>query len=642
MVHSLDDLNNFIKDNDLRKKLWPSTKIEFQCSKCGKVSKLSVMQFKRKFKNAAVLCDSCRKQTFDKSKYHYHHWTDEEKQKAAQVRKQTCLEKYGVEYITQTPQMIQAIHKAAEDRTTAEREASSQKRKSTNLERYNAEAPLQNDEIKKKAQLTSLQKYGTENPAASEEIKEKIRNVFIEKYGMNPLSTVEVREKIKETTKEKYGVEYISQNEDVKNKMKESIAKTFIENKDEIMAQTTSTNLQRYNVCWPTQSEKVKEKTRATMKEKYGVEYITQVKEVADTISLKLMQYGEAAFLKNCEDNHLKPVDFHYKGYYDNGPVYYKCECLKCHNIIEVAPHNKNFKCIHCYGKNAVSSFKEKEVVDFLKSVYDGPIEENYRRLISPLEVDIYLPEKKLAIEFNGNFWHNEFCKEKNYHKEKTTLCNEKGIKLFHIYEYEWSSSREKIENILRSFICNDVRRVYARNCYVKEIPNYQAKLFVDLNHLQGHSPASVYLGLFQDDELLEVETFGRPRFSRKYQWEIVRECSKTGVSVVGGKSKLFSYFLKHYNPASVISYCDASKFSGESYLKCGMQLIEWNDPGYVWIQGSEVLSRYQCQKHKLVKKYPNFKDFTENEIMHNLGYAKMYDCGQKVFVYTGGSECHL
>lgn len=569
MVHNLEELNAFVKRNDLRKKFWSSTKISYECSKCKKVSEISILQFKRKFTSSAVLCNDCRKATFDRSK-HGHHWTEEEKRRANETRKKTCLKKYGVEYITQTPEVIQSIHNAAKNRTDEERSISSQKRRETNLKKYGCESPIGNSEIRKRIEDTCLEKYGTKNPAASEEIKDKIRNTFNSKYGMNPLSTVKVREKI-----------------------------------------------------------------QATMKERYGVQFISQNPSFAKNISESLMKYGEAAFLERCKENNVKPIDFHYRGYYDGKPIYYKCRCLKCGNEIEIAPHNNNFKCYICYGKNSISSYEEKEIVKFIESVYDGRIEKNYRRLISPLEVDIYAPEKKLAIEFDGNFWHNESSKDKNYHKMKTQLCENRGVHLIHVFEYEWINNEDKIKSILKSFFATDSQKVFARNCSVKEISSDEAKAFSSSNHLQGHANASVYLGLFHNDELVEIETFGHPRFCRKYEWELVRECSKKDMSVVGGKSKLFSYFVKHYDPESVVSYCDASKFTGDSYLKCGMKLTGWNSPGYVWSYGNKILSRYQCQKHKLVKEHPGLKESTETEIMHALGYAKIYDSGQKVFSWS-------
>lgn len=569
MVHNLEELNAFIKENDLRKKFWSSTKINYECSKCKKVSEISVMQFKRKFASSEVLCNDCRKATFDKSKYG-HHWTEEEKRRANETRKKTCLKKYGVEYITQTSEMIQAVHDAAKNRTDEERSISSQKRRETNIKKYGTKSPIENSEIRKRIENTCLEKYGAKNAAASEEIKEKIKNTFNSKYGMNPLSTAKVREKIQET-----------------------------------------------------------------MKKRYGVQFISQSPSIAKNISESLMQYGEAVFLERCKENNLEPIDFNYRGYYDGKPIYYKCRCLKCGNEIEIAPHNNNFRCSICYEKNSISSYEEKEIVKYIESIYSGRIEKNYRRLISPLEVDIYVPEKKLAIEFDGNFWHNEYSKDKSYHKMKTQLCEEKGVHLIHVFEYEWKSDEDEIKSILKSFLTSDSQKVYARNCNVKEVSSDEAKAFADSNHLQGHANANVYLGLFCNDELVEIETFGHPRFCRKYEWELVRECSKKDVSVVGGKSKLFTYFLKHYDPENVVSYCDASKFTGDSYLKCGMKLIGWNCPGYVWSYGNKILSRYQCQKHKLVKEHPELKESTEADIMHVLGYARIYDSGQKVFLWS-------
>lgn len=566
---SVEDLNNFVKENKIRKKLWTSIQVTLICSKCGKEEKISISNFRRKFNDSAILCNSCHRASLTTEKC-YHHWTEEEKLKAKAAREKTCQKRYGVSFTGQLDSVRNAVTAAAQKRTQEEKDISSQKRKNTCLKRYNATSPMQCFLIKEKAKQTSLEKYGTENPAASDQVKEKINLTFEKKYGGSPLNTLKVREKIKSTMFERYGTVYNSQNEKISAKIKDS-----------------------------------------------------------------LLDYGEAAFLVKCEENNLEPIDLDYIGTYDGKPIYYKCKCLNCGNIVEIAPHNHNFKCVHCYGKNAISSFGEKELLDFVKSIYTGPIIENDRRTISPLELDILLPEKKLAIEFNGDYWHNEFNKSKMYHKEKTIKCAEKGIHLVHIFEYQWETCKETVKSIIKSFLVNDSERIYARKCTVKEIPTNVAKDFCVENHMQGYSNASVCLGLYYENKLVQVETFGRPRFSSNYDWELVRECSKKDVSIVGGKSKLFRYFQENYNPKSIVSYCDAALFSGDSYLKCGMTLKQWNDPGYVWCKQHTALSRYKCQKHKLLKLHPECVNMTEPEIMHSLGFAKLYDCGQKVFIWT-------
>lgn len=422
-----------------------------------------------------------------------------------------------------------------------------------------------------------------------------------------------IKDKAKKTCLKKYGVENPGQNKEIKLKIKK-------------------TCLEKYGVESSFQSELVQKKIRNSLISKYGVENPSQIKDVSKQIGESLKKYGEASFIKSCERNNLKPIDLNYNGLYNDKPIYYKCECLKCHNIVEISPHNKNFKCVYCYGKNSISSFIEKEILIYIKSIYNGEIVENDRRTISPLELDILIPEKKVAIEFNGDFWHNEFNKDKNYHKEKTEKCLEKGIHLIQIFEYQWLSSKNAIKSILKSFLVKNENIIFARKCTIKEISTKEYNNFCNENHLQGICQAKVKLGLVYNNKLVQIESFGKPRFSKKYEYELVRECSLKNTTVVGGKSKLFKYFIKNYNPSSIVSYCDAQFFSGNSYIKCGMKLLLWNDPGYVWCKQHQTLSRYQCQKHKLIEKHPELKDKTEIEIMHSLGYYRIYDCGQKVF----------
>lgn len=130
--------------------------------------------------------------------------------------------------------------------------------------------------------------------------------------------------------------------------------------------------------------------------------------------------------------------------------------------------------------------------------------------------------------------------------------------------------------------------------------------------------------------------SFGKPRFNKKFQYEMIRECSKNGYSIVGGKEKLWKYFVKNYKPKSVISYCDKRFFTGESYTRLGFSFSHDTKPSYFYANKKQMLTRYQCQKHKLKSLLKNFdSDLTESENMEKEGYFKLYDFGQKVYVYT-------
>ena len=147
---------------------------------------------------------------------------------------------------------------------------------------------------------------------------------------------------------------------------------------------------------------------------------------------------------------------------------------------------------------------------------------------------------------------------------------------------------------------------------------------------MQGGINSEINLALVKDDEVLGMMSFGSPRFNNAFEYELTRLCFKDSVIVVGGSEKLFKHFINRYKPTSVISYCDLSKFSGNTYKNLGFSTFEITEPNYVWVNTSknEVLPRYKTQKHKLIKLGYGNESQTEDEIMEDLGYYKVYDSG--------------
>ena len=259
---------------------------------------------------------------------------------------------------------------------------------------------------------------------------------------------------------------------------------------------------------------------------------------------------------------------------------------------------------------------------DIQKYLLNSNIEFNKSNwnLIKDREIDIYIPSIKLGIEYNGSYWHSELYKSPNYHQEKSLLAKEKGIQLIHIFEYEWINKQEILEYLIKSKLGIFEKKIPARKCIIKELQNKEYQDFCNKNHLQGECGAKVKLGLFYQDELIQVMSFGVPRFTNKYEWEIIRECSKLGYIILGGKERLWKYFVKNYNPKDCISYCDFSKFTGNSYLKLGFEKISLNLPGFVWWdkESNQIFQRSPW-KHKEMKEK----------------YIRIFDAGQLVFKWT-------
>lgn len=279
----------------------------------------------------------------------------------------------------------------------------------------------------------------------------------------------------------------------------------------------------------------------------------------------------------------------------------------------------------------------EKKIQDHLDSL-NIEYFTSCRNIISPRELDIYIPEKKLAIEINGLYWHTTTAKrniDKKYHLEKTVACKSKSIKLLHFFEDELRDKFEICKSIISSKV-GKIQQVYARKCLVKSISYSEAKDFCLNYHLQGSTVASVYLGLFYDGSLVSVMTFRKQRFFKtSTAWEIIRYCTKNNLRIVGGASKLFSHFIKNYSPTEVDSYADLRISDGEIYEKLGFKYSHTTQPNYYYVIGKNRSNRLNWQKKSLSKKLKIFnRNLSEQENMELNGYNRIYDCGNKLYIW--------
>ena len=243
----------------------------------------------------------------------------------------------------------------------------------------------------------------------------------------------------------------------------------------------------------------------------------------------------------------------------------------------------------------------EVEIHEWLKSMYSGEILVNKYEIIkddTKKQLDFYIPDKNLAIEFNGDFTHSTGSgKDKDYHLNKTKLCQEKGIRLIHISEHEWNTKRDIVKSIICSALDAYKNKIYARDCEVKEVNSKEAKEFLEKNHLQGSINSSYRIGLYFNNELVQLLCFGKNRF-KKNEVELLRMCSKLNTQVVGGFSKL----LKHQHYDNFISYVDLSKFTAEGYLKNSFEIINQSEPNYKYIKGEKNIESNKCTEAQTTK----------------------------------------
>jgi len=319
--------------------------------------------------------------------------------------------------------------------------------------------------------------------------------------------------------------------------------------------------------------------------------------------------------------------------YIINNRIKYQHKCGE----IRIKYGQEQIRCLRCYPYN--KSIAENKILEFCRSLSNNVISGN-RQIIKSLELDIYIPDYNLAIEYNGLFWHSSYsmdAEDKNRHLNKTKLCKNLGIQLLHIFENEWENPIK--QEIWKSIIRNKLgksSKIFARKCKIRKILFKEIKEFLENNHLQGQCNSSINIGLYYNNELVSLMTFGKSRFNKKIDWELLRFCNKIGYSVIGGASRLFKYFLKNYD-GSIISYADMRRSDGGLYKKLGFELSHESKPNYFyWKPGQYYIeSRLGYQKHKLNNKLEEFDSkLSETENMYLNGYRKIYDCGNQVWIY--------
>ena len=509
------------------------------------------------------------------------------------------------------------------------------------------------------------------NAHRSQEEKERIANICRDSQTkiMNNLSEEDMKKRTTKASKTK---------SEWSEERKQEHSKLLSENaKRQFEKETPEEKKLRYSKVSNTlnsKSEEEKEKISQKIKDSYYSKTEEEKNIIKDKIRKTRENYTEEqkeSFSKKCSEN-TKEL-WKNRTEEQKREISEKIREKKNNLFIEERPNSENFNT--CYVReNFIEDglFKIKEFAEYFdilslkgakqsksrlgitepnkklktktqtKLFMDIPTENkilNYRKLIFPQEVDIYLPDIKLAIEYDGLMFHSQGKSKysifkgvpENYHLEKTNLVESEGAQLFHIFEGEDL-------DIWISMIKNKLglnTKIYARKCLVKEVSSQEARKFLEDNHLQGYANSKIRLGLYYNEELVSLMTFSKPRYTKNYDWELVRFCTLKGYNVVGGASKLLSSFRSNYK-GSIISYANRRWSNGDLYRRLGFREINRTSPGYYYFKENEMIlyTRDRFQNHKLKDLLETLDErLTEEENMFENDYRKIYDCGNLVFV---------
>lgn len=428
-------------------------------------------------------------------------------------------------------------------------------------------------EVQERKKITCQKNYGTDNPMNSREVREKIKQTNLEKYGVeNCFQSRELMEKARKTCKQKYGTEYANQAPSVKDKILESRRRKILNNDNNIL----------------------------------------DIIHTSDHSDLYIMKCPDSG----C--NLCSKKKFEIK----SNILYDRCRLGvdTCTVRTPVGSHIKN-------------TGLEKFVQNILNEYHIHYIS-NDRKILDGKELDLYIPDRKIAIECNGVYWHSKL--DMFYHYNKWQYCKENGIQLLSIWE-DWVTNKpDIIKNIILSKLNIYDNFIGARECAVEPVSAKETRVFLDENHIQGFCSSTIRYGLYYKNELVALMCFKKtnnPSSKKNIGWELLRFCSKMGWHIAGGAGRLLKYFRKDH-PEPIISFASHDISNGKLYETLGFQCTGEIKTCYWYVhnQTHKRFHRSSFTKKELVRKGYDSK-LTEEQIMINSDYFKIYDSGQTKYI---------
>ena len=478
--------------------------------------------------------------------------------------------------------------------------------------------------------IDTANKFGT----STDTIRRVLRENNIQVHDIYTVNRL-VQQKTQESNLEKYGVANVFQLDAVKDKICKTKLERYGDEKYTNTEQAKNTFIERYGADSFLKSEAGQAAIRKFNQEKYGVDYAFQSTEWQNDPEIR--QKAEKTRFDN------KYVTGEYSDLYismrgdldklssfaDGKTLFEIADALSIsrdHAYYLMSRHNLLDK----INMRPSESHGEQEVLSF---VGEDLCIKHDREILEGREIDIFVPSRNIGIEYDGSYWHStKYNSDRKYHANKSRLAEQKGIRLIHIYEYEWEDpeKREKIKELLDSALGRNQIKIYARKCSIQQITNKEAAVLNDAVHLQGHRPAQVTYGLFYGSKLVQLMSFSKTKYNKNLKtdssWEIIRSCTARGHQIIGGTSKLFKAFVQEYKPDAVFSYCDFNKFDGKSYEAIGMKFIGYTAPDMKWLLPGGLVVNRNPSKHKELKEQAIAQIFGAGSKKYILEFNKSED----------------
>lgn len=307
-----------------------------------------------------------------------------------------------------------------------------------------------------------------------------------------------------------------------------------------------------------------------------------------------------------------------------------KFVCVNCdaEQMKSLAMLEESPVCFSCAPKESKGQL---EVYGFVASLSPDAVLSD-RSLISPKEIDILVPSARLAIEYNGLYWHSVAnIPDKNYHEAKRKAIEAAGHKFFMIFEDEWRERRSVVEGMLRHRLRVPGEILDARKLQVEKLDSKTAESFFESSHLEGHARSSSCLGLVDSSgRVVAAMSLRRPFHTSRAETslEVARSACLPGVTIRGWIGRLTSASLrvaKSEGIQALVSYVDARVGCGKSYLMAGWVLESGpRGPRFWWTDHHHRFNRF---KYKADSAF----GLTQADVAAASGVVEIWGCGNYV-----------
>ena len=493
-----------------------------------------------------------------------------------------------------------------------------EKRRKASLEKYGVDHHRKRPEIAEKIRQTNIERYGSPNPFGNTEIRQKARNTFAEKHLNNEDNLRNLVNNRRQTSMARYGVEHPMLSAEIKNRLADTMlsrhgVRHALQNKN-LNDKRKSTNLERYGCEEPIASPAVRMKIAKTVQDRYG--YDNWAKSAVSEWAMGVLS-DPAVFSAELCGMTLDQAKDHLG--------------VSLRTVLNYASKH-DLRGIFSMVKITNPEILIKDLLTEL--IGSSNFEINRKNIIHPMELDFFIPDKNLAIEVNGLYWHSEIGggRNRSYHFTKWKRCLKKNITLLQFSSFEMQNKFELVKSRIKRYLGIPVPVVGSRKLSIEILDNYQIERdFLDKWHLQGSTTnRNFVLAAYHQGEMVSISTW---KIDRDIA-ELVRFATRTDQSYPGLLSRMIKRFINETGFfGTMISYSSNNHGSGKLYASSGFSRIGYTSPGYRYTKDyTNTQSRLEFQKHKLQELFGLDDDYvsmrSEWEIMQDFGFDRVWDSG--------------